>query len=169
MTHETYTLNLYLLRHGKAVEDFANDFDRPLTPRGREQAKEKGQLLKKIVRSLNLIVCSPSSRTRETLDYLNINHFQSRVYFFKELYLATSDDLIKSIQNFKNTNSMLIIGHNPALHCLSHLFLSSSYSSSENPTKLTSFPTAALAHFSLNIQNCHELNIRQSNLIAFYP
>ena len=63
-------LTLALLRHAKSSWDnpALSDFDRPLNSRGQKNAPEAGMALRELGFKPDLILCSPSKRTRETLD-----------------------------------------------------------------------------------------------------
>lgn len=61
---------LYLLRHAKAVPQEAggSDRDRPLEQRGRHAAQAVARWIEEQRISPDLVLCSPSLRTRQTLD-----------------------------------------------------------------------------------------------------
>lgn len=69
-------MNLYVVRHGEVDINKKNQINGRnnsiLTNKGIEQAKETGEKLKNI--KLDLIICSPLKRTKETLNYLNIKN-----------------------------------------------------------------------------------------------
>jgi len=58
---------LVLLRHSKAVPpESMPDFERPLADRGRADARAAGRYLVAEGIEADLVLCSPSQRTRET-------------------------------------------------------------------------------------------------------
>jgi phosphohistidine phosphatase len=57
---------LYLIRHARAVDHSANDWERPLTPEGRHEARAVGAALKKAGVEFSAIACSPLVRAVET-------------------------------------------------------------------------------------------------------
>ena len=59
---------LILFRHAKAERDSesGDDFDRPLAPRGRSEAKAMGEQLAALGFRPDLVLISPALRTRET-------------------------------------------------------------------------------------------------------
>jgi len=57
---------LYLIRHARAVEQAANDWERPLIADGRREARTVGAALKKAGVGLDAIACSPLVRAVET-------------------------------------------------------------------------------------------------------
>ncbi len=61
---------LVLLRHSKAVPpESMPDFERPLADRGRADARAAGRYLVAEGIEADLVLCSPSQRTRETWEY----------------------------------------------------------------------------------------------------
>jgi phosphohistidine phosphatase len=74
VTTPRYTrgMELYLLRHGLAVErgarGFEDDFSRPLTPKGRRQLRKVAVAVKKLTGSLDLILSSPLVRAKQTAE-----------------------------------------------------------------------------------------------------
>ena len=63
---------LYLLRHAKSSwdEPGLSDRDRPLAPRGERASKSMAKYLRDEGIVPALVLCSPSKRTRETLERL---------------------------------------------------------------------------------------------------
>src|SRR5689334_13354264 len=65
-------MRIYLVRHGNAVpeEDAGSDRDRWLSPRGREEARILGRLLREQNIEPDTIVCSPLPRAVQTAELL---------------------------------------------------------------------------------------------------
>ena len=65
-------MELYLLRHGIAVErgtrGFEDDFSRPLTPKGRRQLRKTAGAVKKLGGKFDLILSSPLLRAKQTAE-----------------------------------------------------------------------------------------------------
>jgi len=63
-------MNLYILRHGIAVEPgtarYANDSDRPLTPKGKRKLGKIARTIKEMGLSFDLILSSPYVRAHQT-------------------------------------------------------------------------------------------------------
>ena len=116
--------NLYLLRHAKSSwDDFAlKDFDRPLSTRGIQDADLMGNFFKSKRRGLDLVVSSPSRRTKETL-----NHFFNKTtqnIIFDETIYHSSEQNIYSVLKYveEDIKSLMIVGHNPSMHEFSESF-----------------------------------------------
>ena len=110
---------LFLLRHAKASRDDpgVRDEDRPLAERGREDALRLGRFLREEVYVPDLVLCSTSARTRETLAILLPElHAQPIVQFVSELYLAEPGTILSVINSAREAaGALMIIGHNPGL------------------------------------------------------
>ncbi len=118
---------VYLLRHAKSEWDkpFKSDHERPLSKRGRKNAKALRELLKERIEKIDMAYISDSERTTETFDILVKNN--SIVWnkkFTDKVYEANLNDLLDLIKNTENEyNSILIIGHNPGLESLANYLI----------------------------------------------
>jgi phosphohistidine phosphatase len=160
---------LYLLRHFKSSwkDKDLEDFDRPLGKRGHRA----GELIAAYVARNGIgpaqILCSPSRRTRETLDRM-LESFGGAVptRFEKGIYLADAPALLRRLRRLGDTASVMIIGHNPGLETLARALVGSG----ERDARIrlaSKFPTGALAVLSANIENWRELEAGCARLDAF--
>jgi phosphohistidine phosphatase len=108
---------LYILRHAKAAApDNVQDFERPLAPQGLEDAAALGKVMVKQSYLPDTVFCSTAIRTRETLDALGLPA-TANITHIEKIYDATAGDLLKMIQNTDDSaQSILLVGHNPAIH-----------------------------------------------------
>ena len=108
---------LYILRHAKAASpENTRDFDRPLAEQGLEDAAALGQLMTKQSYTPDAALCSTAKRTCETLDALGLPS-STKTAYHEKMYDASAGDLLDMIQNTDDTaQSILLIGHNPAIH-----------------------------------------------------
>jgi phosphohistidine phosphatase len=110
---------LYVLRHAKSSWDDPGqaDFDRPLAPRGRKAVKLIARYVVDEQVTPELILCSTSRRTRETLEGVGLS--APEVRFEDELYGASCSSLIERLQQLPpETASVMVVGHNPAMQML---------------------------------------------------
>ena len=108
---------LYLLRHAKSSWDDPDlaDHDRPLSARGRRAADAIGRHLRAEGIEPELVLCSSSTRTRETLARIGLRTDEVE----RELYGASATELIARLRELPpSTESVLVIGHNPGMHDL---------------------------------------------------
>lgn len=116
--------NLYLLRHAKSSwDDFAlKDFDRPLSTRGIQDADLMGNFFKSKRKGLDLVVSSPSKRTKETLDHF-FNKTTQNIIFDETIYHSSEQNIYSVIKDVEESiSSLMIVGHNPSMHEFSESF-----------------------------------------------
>jgi phosphohistidine phosphatase len=137
---------LILMRHAKAVSpDAVDDFDRPLAPRGREDAPQVAAALVAEGAAPEIALVSDSRRTRETWELVAPSFPKSKVKYLHSLYHSSAELLIKAAE-LADAKSVILVGHNPGMH-----ELASRLAHRNNPleTKLRAkFPTAAAAIFA---------------------
>jgi phosphohistidine phosphatase len=158
---------LYLLRHAKSSWDDPTlaDHDRPLAPRGRRAAEVMAKHLGRKGISPELVLCSPSRRTRETLTRLAPGLRKTAdVQIEPELYAASAAALLDVLHEVPDeVESVMLIGHNPGIQDLA---LSLAPAGSESARVRSKFPTAALATLELN-GRWHELAPGSAELVSF--
>lgn len=122
---------LILIRHAKSSwkDSSLDDFDRPLNKRGKKNAPFMAKRLKKKELFPDLIISSPSLRTKLTLDYfLKEFKYKKDVVFEDSIYEAPYENLLNVIKNVPNSvNQLFFIGHNPGLNGLSDFLLGGFY------------------------------------------
>ncbi len=115
-------MNLFLLRHGLAVErgefDFASDSLRPLTAKGRRQLRQTGAALRRMKLDFDLIWSSPLVRARQTAEIVAADlKLKKRLAFADEL--KPGGDLTKLVQKIFRPKpaaaNWLLVGHEPGL------------------------------------------------------
>jgi phosphohistidine phosphatase len=109
---------LFVLRHAKSSWDDPGleDHERPLAPRGRRAVKLLGEHLREQDIHPTQVLCSSSRRTRETMDGVNPD---GERLVEQELYDASCGQLIDRLRRIPdNTDSVMLIGHNPAMQML---------------------------------------------------
>jgi phosphohistidine phosphatase len=137
---------LYLLRHAKSDWDdqALADRDRPLAPRGRKAASALAGHIERSGISPALVLCSPARRTMDTLRLIS-GSFRDPVEILveEELYGADMGELLRRLRRVDEaTPSVMLIGHNPAIHELA-VALARSVDDLEQLKR--KFPTGAMA------------------------
>lgn len=130
---------LIVLRHAKAVAGLGiADIDRTLNDRGRRDAAAAGDWLRENDLVPELVLCSTSARTRETLALLDAG---AEVSFESGIYDNDPDGLLTLVsQTPDEVGRLLLVGHNPSVHQLVHDLTGSAPDS---------FPTCAFAVIEL--------------------
>lgn len=109
---------LYLLRHAKSSwdDDSLPDVERPLSPRGRKAASALRRYFKTTQLTVDLVLCSPSSRTRQTWERVHAGVHSGEVRFVPSIYEAGSAALLEVVRGIdESATSVVLIGHNPGL------------------------------------------------------
>jgi phosphohistidine phosphatase len=116
------TRTLVLLRHAKADNPAGvSDVDRPLTPRGHADATAAGAWLAGRGLVPDLVICSPSRRTRETWHGVALNLPEApAVRYEPTVYGGEYDELLDLVALVDDdVSTLLLIGHNPVMSMLS--------------------------------------------------
>jgi phosphohistidine phosphatase len=139
---------LTLLRHAKSVQDptFAIDRERPLAPRGQEDAPIIGRMMARANLTPDLIVSSPAVRARQTAElYAGSAGYSGEVRIAEAIYLGQAPDLMEVVLALPDeAGHALLVGHNPGFEELAALLLGVPAGASG-----LRMPTAAAAHFEL--------------------
>ncbi|GAB3933805.1 SixA phosphatase family protein [Mucilaginibacter myungsuensis] len=107
---------LMLIRHAKAGSHDINDFDRPLTESGKEDAAYMGDALKQAQLLPELFVISPSLRTKTTAQIIAGILEVTRFTEDKTIYEANTHALLRVINKLSDDNSFVaLVGHNPGI------------------------------------------------------
>lgn len=149
----TIKRQLILLRHAKSSwkSDIAEDFDRPLTKRGKQDATRVGLWLKRRNLIPDLILSSPAKRARKTTLKIcgELRFDTDNVRWIPEIYDASLRDLIGILTRCPDhAKFVLLVGHNPGLEDLLEYLCREALPLAEDGKLLT---TACAAH--LNIPN----------------
>jgi phosphohistidine phosphatase len=155
-----------LFRHAKSSRDdpAAADFDRPLTKRGRHDAPRMGKWMHEAGIEPDLILCSDARRARETWNGLS-QTLQSAapVLFERGLYPASAKVLLNRLRRLAgNVNSVLVIGHNPALEEAAQALCDRNGEAFERLRR--KFPTAALARLDFKLDDWSKLEAGSGRL-----
>lgn len=126
------------------------DRDRPLAPRGLRAGATMAAYVRDHGIVPDLVVCSPSVRTRETLELVAAGfppERQPRVEFDARVYGASGDGLLAILREIPDeTGSTMLIGHQPAIQDLALALAGTGPGTGRLKGK---FPTAALATFEV--------------------
>ena len=156
-------LRLIIMRHAKSswTDKKLDDFERPLSRRGKEAAPLMGRALagKKCIPEL--ILCSPARRTRDTLK-LAIDGMGARppVVYEEQLYsFGNGDSYLNAISNQKTANPLMVIGHNPSVQNLALRLLGIQDGAMVQRIK-GKFPTAAAAIIALPLDEWRQIRTK---------
>ena len=153
---------LILLRHAHAepADNGLPDIDRPLSPHGLAEAEAAGRWLLEQRLVPDRVLCSPARRTRETLEaVLGLTGYVEQ-RLDERVYDATPGTLAALVDEQRDVERLLLVGHNPGLEQLVALM------SSGQSGDYRGMPPAAVAVLSLPKEATIEPGIAQ--LAAFW-
>ena len=114
---------LILLRHAHAepAAEGVADIDRPLSAEGLAEAQAAGRWLVEQNLVPDRILCSPARRSRETLEAVlaTIGYVEQRLE--DSIYEATAGILAELADANRETERLMLVGHNPGLERLAAL------------------------------------------------
>ncbi|MET0290357.1 MAG: histidine phosphatase family protein [Pseudoxanthomonas sp.] len=121
---------LILLRHANAQPAAPGqaDLDRPLSPLGLAEAESAGRWLAERGLVPDRVLCSPARRTRETLEAVLgiVGYVEQRLE--SGIYEASPGTLAALADAHRETERLLMVGHNPGFERFAALMHSGSSS-----------------------------------------
>jgi len=117
-------MNLFLLRHGDAITQAADDASRPLSALGENQASVAGRTLARLNMMPDVVLSSPLLRARRTAELamqeLGLKDLQTTEY----LTPTTDPRQLIAELNERSATSVLLVGHMPSLQTCASLIVS---------------------------------------------
>jgi phosphohistidine phosphatase len=164
----TRVRTVILLRHGKSSwsDPALADLDRPLAPRGKRASRRIAKYMRRKRIRPALVLCSPSLRTRQTLEAIESSLGEgSAVELVPELYAASERELLERLQALpESVGSVMLIGHNPGLHDLARVLASLG---ADLPLLEEKFPTGALATLVVDSDSWAALRPGDAELVDY--
>lgn len=163
-------LTLSLFRHAKSswADPTLDDFDRPLAPRGEKAAPLMGAYIAERGLAPDLILCSGSARTRETLA-LAMAEWTARPKIVHDdaLYHATVPALFAKLRAAPDGKGhVMMVGHNPGLQAFA-LQLVGSGEGADLRALAHKFPSGALAVIAFETPHWRDIEPGDGHLTAF--
>jgi phosphohistidine phosphatase len=159
---------LVLLRHSKAVPpESMPDLERPLSDRGRADAQAAGRYLVTEGIEAELVLCSPSQRTRETWEYAaEAGATAADVWYDRRIYNADTDELLDVIHEVpSDARTVILVGHGPGVPSLAD-DLALDGTSPERVELSKKYPTSGLAVLHLTCRWA-DLGSDDADLVSF--
>lgn len=140
---------LMIFRHAKAVPwgSTPDDFSRPLQDIGWTHARAVADWMAEHIEWPQMILCSPSQRTRETLQPVleTAEQLEQVTRFLPQIYGASVYTLVNVLDHaFAECDRVMVVGHNPGLEQI----VFESLSMSEG-NKIKRLPTGTLVVIDL--------------------
>jgi len=143
---------LSLFRHAKSDwhSMAADDFERPLAPRGELAAPLMGRYIAEEDLMPDAVLCSTAVRARQTLELARAEwDVEPEIRFDDKLYHASPERFLKLLSALPGSiNHAMVVGHNPGMHALANSLAirGDELGMAQMDEK---FPTAALAVINL--------------------
>ncbi|MBB3046838.1 phosphohistidine phosphatase [Litorivivens lipolytica] len=154
---------LYLLRHAKSShdDDSLDDFDRPLSKRGKRDAVAVASVIEKHCSAVEHIFSSPAKRCRSTIKRVRnaLDAPSGELTLDDALYSFDHNDLLNWLKD-RDTRlqCILLVGHNPALEDLLEVLTGQGH---------RHFPTAGFAELQLKVEYWDQIRAGCADLIHF--
>ena len=151
---------ILLLRHAKSDWDDYTvvDFDRPLSPRGREAAPRVAAWMREHRLFPDRVLCSAARRTRETWELMasELGH-DAPVAHSRALYHASRRAILSHLTREDDTaDAIAVVGHNPGIAEFASYY--AVFGDEENIERIRlKYPTGALAVISFRIDRWADL------------
>jgi phosphohistidine phosphatase len=159
---------VFLLRHAKSSwsDPTLPDIDRPLAPRGERDAKRIARYVRRTRIRPDRVLCSPSARTRRTLEAIEPSLGESyTVDFPPALYAASRLELLRQLRALPDAvGSVMLVGHNPGLH---ELALALASRGADLPRLEEKLPTGALATLVADCEGWTALEPGDAELVDY--
>jgi phosphohistidine phosphatase len=156
---------LLLMRHAKSdYPPGVADHDRPLAPRGIQQAGLAGDWLRASAPTIDAALCSTATRARETLANTRID---APARYSDRLYGATPGTMIEEINAVgDDVQTLLVVGHQPTMSALT-LGLAGNGTDAAAAERISAkFPTSAIAVLAVP-SGWRSLELGRAALIRF--
>lgn len=142
--------HLILVRHAKAIDrmDADDDFERGLTPRGRDDARRAGDFIAAQGLPADLALVSPSARTLQTFEVMRTLVGDPPLQSPMALYHASPDLLRRAVNaGLAEAGTVMLVGHNPGIGTLA---LDLAFDAGAGGRMPDGYPTAAVAVFEVS-------------------
>jgi phosphohistidine phosphatase len=145
-----------LMRHAKAEHEAPTDHDRPLSERGRRDARAAGRLLAQRGDVPALVLVSTARRTRDTWDSLRAGLTDDpetpEAWFDRALYDSGPKAVVELLGAVEaDVRSVLVIGHNPAISVVAAALSDGQADPALEAAVSEGLATAALACFDVPV------------------
>ena len=141
--------SVIFLRHAKSDWNAGTDDDlsRPLSERGRRAAAAVGTFLAEAGHVPNLVLCSPATRARQTLELaVTAGNWACPIETADELYYGSVDHMV-ALACRRQVPVLMLVGHEPTMSSALGYLTGADLR----------MPTGALARVNLNLDNSGEL------------
>ena len=159
-------LSLYVMRHSKSSWKNKNleDYNRPLSKKGKSEIKLITKFLKNKKTTLDLAYVSSAKRTVQTYKELIKKIKISKIIFSKKLYLTDPSEILKFIKKTKSKyKNLILINHEPSCKKLVLKLIRKKYIKFKEKV----FDTSSIAKINFGSNKWSEIKNYSGKLIFF--
>ena len=144
---------LLLMRHGKSLfkDSDVPDFERPLSKRGEKDSVRMGKQLKEKDLVPDVILSSTAVRAARSAEATAEKcGYKGEIVYINDLFLGEPETYLTALNglNDEDTNTVLVVGHNPGLESLLQMLTD----------KVKSLPTGAVAILKVPVRSWKAVN-----------
>jgi len=164
MRNDSLGKRLYIVRHAKSSwKDLSlDDFDRPLSSRGKRDALFMGKKLRHKGINPDIIISSPALRAKTTILLIAKElGYTQEIIFKDEMYACSSKTLHNILSKLDNCyESVFLCGHNPAVNSLAQMYTGFD----------KNIVTSGIVTITFSCTTWNEINKNNAQLLSFiYP
>ncbi len=136
-------MKLFIVRHGDSPFGADSDHQRPLSLKGKMQAKNSARFIASQLNGPNTtIMASDAKRTQQTAEIIQQDLSQAQLILDHRFYGARVGDWCDAVLQNRTTSQLILVGHNPTVSLLTqHL----------GASRDLHFTPACVAYFDLEI------------------
>lgn len=159
---------LYIIRHAKSSWDAMNldDFDRPLSDRGKRDAPRMGKRFKEKDIHPNLLLSSPAKRALSTAKRIakELKYPKDDIKTDRRLYHADEETFLAVVKELKDKlDVVMIFSHNPGLTEFVNSLMN-------GQLDIDNVPTCGVVAFQFDLDSWKDVDWGKGKLLFFdYP
>ncbi len=163
---------IHLIRHSKSdwETEFKSDHERPLSQRGKKNARFLRKYLEKIEFKTDLFLISDSKRTIDTFKIITKNRNLSlETTTTKDLYESDSEDILTTIRSLNwKFEDIALLGHNPSIEEIANKLIRGNEDSSFSESMFLKFPTSGFLSIQIKAESWEEVGKLPGKIIRFW-
>ncbi|TGK28218.1 histidine phosphatase family protein [Leptospira gomenensis] len=163
---------IHLIRHAKSdwESEFRADHERPLSERGKQNAKSLRKYLEKLEFQCDLFLVSNSKRTCDTYRIINRKgNLSKEEIVSEELYEFDAEEILTKLRNSDSElETIALLGHNPWMEELANRLIRGNEDVSQLESVFFKFPTCGFLSIRNEISSWNELGSVPGKIIRFW-
>ncbi|EMF90671.1 SixA phosphatase family protein [Leptospira santarosai] len=163
---------IHLIRHSKSDWEtgFKSDHERPLSEKGKKNARSLRKYLEKIEFKIDLFLVSSSKRTVDTYRIITKGRdpsFETKVT--EKLYESDSEDILTMIRELNlKFKDVALLGHNPGIEEIANRLIRGNEDLSLSESVFFKFPTSGFLSIQIETKSWEELGNVPGKIIRFW-